>query len=374
MGSSLAFWCRRGVAGARGGRGGGGGGVGIVAEPQLGTAQAVRFAERRSDRAEPEVRVPVLMVMVPGLLQVPAVEYEIVGGGRDDRPGWTSGGGDELAAVGRRAGRFQLDRRPVLQPVLEQRHVAVRQQALQGGAGTGGRVDGRVRQDQLAERVLLRDDQLAPVRHTVAGALDPRVQIHPGVARVVAVLLLHLAARHGRVGDRRPDDRCNVLDRAHVVLGQLLRVDEYPRARHRVGPVHDAAVGGCAVDFGTVQRAVREQLHVGQAARLRAPVVRTRAVRVEHRVGQAGGRGRHDVVVAAGRTDAVAGAGRSTIAVRVPTAATEVAVRPARGRICVRVLRVVVVLFRQALGNRRVVVARDPVDRQVARVEGGKGG
>uniref|UniRef100_A0A8W7PVA5 Uncharacterized protein n=1 Tax=Anopheles coluzzii TaxID=1518534 RepID=A0A8W7PVA5_ANOCL len=125
VGSSLAFWCRRGVAGARGGRGGGGGGVGIVAEPQLGTAQAVRFAERRSDRAEPEVRVPVLMVMVPGLLQVPAVEYEIVGGGRDDRPGWTSGGGDELAAVGRRAGRFQLDRRPVLQPVLEQRHPCV---------------------------------------------------------------------------------------------------------------------------------------------------------------------------------------------------------------------------------------------------------
>uniref|UniRef100_A0A182UXJ5 Uncharacterized protein n=1 Tax=Anopheles merus TaxID=30066 RepID=A0A182UXJ5_ANOME len=113
------------LAGARGGRGGGGGGVGIVAEPQLGTAQAVRFAERRSDRAEPEVRVPVLMVMVSGLLQVPAVEYEIVGGGRDDRPGWTSGGGDELAAVGRRAGRFQLDRRSVLQPVLEQRHPCV---------------------------------------------------------------------------------------------------------------------------------------------------------------------------------------------------------------------------------------------------------
>lgn len=86
----------------------------------------------------------------------------------------------------------------------------------------------RVGHHEVVQRVVVRHDELRVLRHH--SIFDPRIEIHPRVSRVVVVVaVVASVVGHRRVGYRRSDDRRDVFDRAHVVLGQLLGIHEYSR-------------------------------------------------------------------------------------------------------------------------------------------------
>lgn len=67
-----------------------------------------------------------------------------------------------------------------------------------------------------------------------ASTVDPRVQIHPTVPRIVRVVVLRVVVvRHGRVGDGRSDYRGDVFYRRDIVFGDL-RLDVSHRIRRRL--------------------------------------------------------------------------------------------------------------------------------------------
>lgn len=148
-------------------------------------------------------------------------QEEVVGGG-DDVGGGT-GGGDQVAAEVRRARRFLLDGGPVLEAVLQQRHVAVREKRLQGGAALLGLhllglgvLGVRAWDDELREAVLSDDEVLLLF---AAGLPDEGVDVHPAVPRARRVLPFLVTARDRRVRHGRADDVGEVY--RDVVLGDL---------------------------------------------------------------------------------------------------------------------------------------------------------
>lgn len=91
----------------------------------------------------------------------------------------------------------------------------------------------RVGHHEVVQRVVVRHDELRVLRHP--SIFDPGVEIHPGVSRIVVVVaVVASVVWHRRVRYRRSDNRGDVFNRAHVVLGQLLGIHEYSRGIDRV--------------------------------------------------------------------------------------------------------------------------------------------
>lgn len=191
---------------------GGGGGVGVVLAQHVRTPYPMLVAE----------------AVHAVLGQEPAVHRQQQVVRRGDHVGGRTGRRNQLPAVVRGTGRLLLYGRPVLQSVLQEGHVAVREEGLKGGPALlrldlGCEFHGLRRLRELAaagyhelRQALLRDYDALLLVH--AGAVDPRVQVHPAVSGTRGILTLRVVVRNCGVRYGGAYDRRYVFYGGDVVL------------------------------------------------------------------------------------------------------------------------------------------------------------